>query len=133
LPPDAANAKWAHHESGTLLLMSPRLPGKRRKQMDKASKLDELIDDAEELLTNLTDAHDPDIQRLRDRVDDAIHAARRAIGRAEDDVALKLRDLAQTADDYVHDHPWRAVLTCAVVAGAIGFIAGSAARRPKRE
>jgi len=93
--------------------------------------LDELIDGAEELLTNLTDAHDPDIQRLRDRVDEAIGEARRAISRAEEDVTLKLRDLAITVDDYVRDYPWFAVVTGVVVAGAIGFIAGTAASQKR--
>jgi ElaB/YqjD/DUF883 family membrane-anchored ribosome-binding protein len=50
--------------------------------VDKAEKLDQLIDDAEELLTKLADAHDPDIQKLRDRVDEAVADARRCLGTA---------------------------------------------------
>ncbi len=92
--------------------------------MDKSKQLNQLIDGAEELLTNLTDAHDPAIQNLRDKVDDAIGAARRAIEKQSDAAAVQLRDIANTIDDYVHDYPWLAFATGALVAGTVAFIAG---------
>jgi len=91
-----------------------------------------LIDGAEELLTNLTDAHDPEIQKLRDRVDEAIAEARRAIATSEDELSVKLRDIAHTVDDYVRDYPWLAVATGVLVAGTIAFIAGSTTGSKKR-
>ncbi len=100
--------------------------------MDRASRLDELIDGAEELLTNLTDAHDPEIQKLRDRVDEAILEARRAIATPKDELSVKLRDIAHTVDDYVRDYPWLAVATGVLVAGTIAFIAGSTIGSKKR-
>jgi len=100
--------------------------------VDRATKLDELIDGAEELLTNLTDAHNPDIQELRDRVDQAIADARRAFAQTEEELSVKLRDIAHTVDDYVRDYPWLAVATGVLVAGTIAFIAGAAAGSKKR-
>ncbi len=100
--------------------------------MDRATRLDALIDGAEELLTNLTDAHNPDIQKLRDRVDEAIADARRAIAQTEEDLSVKLRDIAYTVDDYVRDYPWLAVATGVLVAGTIAFIAGASAGAKKR-
>jgi ElaB/YqjD/DUF883 family membrane-anchored ribosome-binding protein len=91
-----------------------------------------LIDGAEELLTNLTDAHNPDIQKLRDRVDQAIADARQAIAQSEEDLSVKLRDIAYTVDDYVREYPWLAVATGVLVAGTIAFIAGAAAGSKKR-
>ncbi len=93
--------------------------------MEKAQKLDQLIDDAEELLIKLADAHSPEIQKLRDRVDQAIGDARRAIERQNDDASVRLRDIAVTVDDYVHDYPWLAVATAVAVAGSVAFIAGA--------
>ena len=92
--------------------------------MDKLDRLDELIDGAEELLTKLADAHDPNIQRLRDRVDHAIADATRTLSRQDDEASLRLRDIANSIDDYVRDYPWLAVLTGVLVAGAVAFIAG---------
>ena len=93
--------------------------------VDKAEKLDQLIDDAEELLTKLADAHYPDIQKLRDRVDEAVADARRAIAQRADDASVQLRDIANSIDDYVRDYPWLAVVTGALVAGTVAFIAGA--------
>ena len=91
--------------------------------MDRTLKLDQLVDGAEELLTKLADAHDPRIQRLRDRVDEAIRDTRRSIGNG-DDVSVQLRDLARTVDDYVRDYPWLALGTGVLVAGTLAFLAG---------
>jgi ElaB/YqjD/DUF883 family membrane-anchored ribosome-binding protein len=104
--------------------------------VEKLDKLDKLIDGAEELLTSLADAHNPEIQRLRDRVDQAIGDTRRALARESDNGAVRLRDIAVTIDDYIRDYPWLALLTGVLVAGGIAYIAGSAtgsARRSYRE
>ena len=93
--------------------------------MHKLDRLEELIDGAEELLTKLADAHDPNIQRLRDRVDHAIADATRALSRQDDEASLRLRDIANSIDDYVRDYPWLAVLTGVLVAGAVAFVAGA--------
>ncbi len=94
---------------------------------EKIDKLDALIDGAEDLLTRLADAHDPQIQLLRDRVDHAIGDARRALAQ-RGGAAMQLRDIANTLDDYVRDYPWLAVTTGILVAGAVGFILGGARR-----
>ena len=96
------------------------------KKMDKLDRLDELIDGAEELLIQLADAHDPNIQRLRDRVDHAIADAKRTLSRQDDEASLRLRDIANTVDGYVRDYPWLAVLTGVLVAGTVAFVAGAA-------
>jgi ElaB/YqjD/DUF883 family membrane-anchored ribosome-binding protein len=100
--------------------------------MDKLERLDELIDGAEELLTQLADAHDPNIQRLRDRVDHAIADATRTLSRQDEDASRRLRDIATAVDEYVRDYPWLAVLTGVLVAGTAAFIAGAAVGNKKR-
>ena len=100
--------------------------------MDKLEKLDELIDGAEELLIQLADAHDPNIQRLRDRVDHAIADATRTLSRQDDEASLRLRDIANSVDNYVRDYPWLALITGASVAGAVAFIAGVAVGSKRR-
>jgi ElaB/YqjD/DUF883 family membrane-anchored ribosome-binding protein len=99
-------------------------PERERKTVDKAVKLDQLIDDAEELLTRLADAHDPQIQYLRDRVDEAIGDARKSITRAANDTGVQILDVARTVDDYVRDYPWLAVGTGVLLAGTVAFLAG---------
>jgi ElaB/YqjD/DUF883 family membrane-anchored ribosome-binding protein len=93
--------------------------------LEKINKLDQLIDDSEELLTKLADAHNPEIQKLRDRVDYAIGDARRAIAQQGNQASVQLRDLANTIDDYIRDYPWLALATGILVAGTVAFIAGT--------
>jgi ElaB/YqjD/DUF883 family membrane-anchored ribosome-binding protein len=100
-------------------------------KMDKLDRLDELIDGAEELLTKLADAHDPNIQRLRDRVDHAIADATRTLSRQDDEASLRLRDIANSIDDYVRDYPWLAFLTGVLFAGTVAFVAGAAVGRSR--
>jgi ElaB/YqjD/DUF883 family membrane-anchored ribosome-binding protein len=93
--------------------------------MSKPDELDQLIDDSEELLTKLADAHDPEIQRLRDRVDEAVRDARRSLQESENTGSVGLGELARTIDDYVHDHPWLALATGVLAASTVAYIAGS--------
>jgi ElaB/YqjD/DUF883 family membrane-anchored ribosome-binding protein len=94
--------------------------------VDKAGKLDELIDGAEDLLTKLADAHNPEIQYLRDRVDQAIRDARRQIARQGETASPQLREIVNIIDDYVRDYPWLALTTGMLVAGTVAYLAGAA-------
>ena len=92
--------------------------------MDRALKLDQLIDGAEELLINLTDAHDPQVQRLRDRVDHAIRDARRNFAHGNAQPPPACGDVVRSIDDQLHDHPWRALAAGMLLAGTVTFLTG---------
>ena len=92
--------------------------------MDRALKLDQLIDGAEELLINLTDAHDPEVQRLRDRVDHAIRDARRNIAQGIAQSPPAFGDVVRSIDDPVHDHPWRTLAAGMLLAATVTFLTG---------
>jgi ElaB/YqjD/DUF883 family membrane-anchored ribosome-binding protein len=100
--------------------------------LDKAGQLDQLIDDAEELLTNLADAHDPEIQVLRDRVDRAINDAWRSIAQQDDPASAELGDIARSVDDYVRGSPWLAVAAGVLIAGTVAFFAGASLGSKRR-
>lgn len=94
--------------------------------MDKYRKLDALIEGAEELLMKLGEAPEPQVQKLRDRVDHAIVDARSAIARESAGSRVGVRDVLRTLDDYIRGYPWLAFATGVLVAGSIGYIAGAA-------
>jgi ElaB/YqjD/DUF883 family membrane-anchored ribosome-binding protein len=77
-------------------------------------------------MNKLADAHDPNIQWLRDRVDQGVADAKRALAK-NDDPSGRLREIAVAIDDYVRDYPWLAVLTGVAVAGTVAYLAGAAA------
>ncbi len=94
--------------------------------MDKMRRLDQLIDDAEELLIQLAETHNPQIQELRDRVDEAINDARNNIVSQVDDVSDRVRHIVDKIDDAVRDYPWIAIAAGIALAGTIAFFVGTA-------
>jgi ElaB/YqjD/DUF883 family membrane-anchored ribosome-binding protein len=98
---------------------------------DRDVQLDNLIDGAEELLTQLAHERNPEVERLRDRVDQAIGDARRAIAKRHRGSSgargrVRFGDLARSADDYIRGYPWLAVATGVLAAGAVAYITGAA-------
>jgi len=100
--------------------------------MNALQKLDQLIDDAEELLTKLGDVNTPEIARLRDRVDEAVSSTKRALQARTAEATTHVLDLAVSLDDYVHDYPWLAIAAAIALAGSVGFVTGAAVGANKR-
>ncbi len=88
------------------------------------SDLKEVVADAEELL-KLTAGHaDEKLGKLRDRLGDRLAATKVRIADAEAAVIAKTKEVAHSTDEYVHDHPWKAVGVAAGVAFLLGLLAG---------
>jgi ElaB/YqjD/DUF883 family membrane-anchored ribosome-binding protein len=96
--------------------------------MDRTHKLNRLVSETEELLDKLP-AHGPDVQELRDRLEESVTQTKEAIVRQQDLAHVKIRDVAGSLNDYVRRHPWMALATGVLVASTIGILATSAARR----
>ena len=98
--------------------------------MGYEKRIDNLMDDAKELVTKLRDTKNPDVQRLRDRVDGFI--SRGAERKPPRDVqrSMKITRIPSSILEYVHDHPWLAVLTAASLAWTLSHV--SAASRGSR-
>jgi ElaB/YqjD/DUF883 family membrane-anchored ribosome-binding protein len=95
--------------------------------MDQDNKLNQLIEDVQELLGKLGSIDNPQIRTLRDRVDTAIEETKGALAEKAGEAKIQLRDVATSLNNYVGDYPWLAVGTAALVAGTIGFLTGTAA------
>jgi len=57
---------------------------------------------------------------VREKVQDSLQRAKIKLAEAEDVLVDKGKQAARMTDEYVHDHPWRAV----GVAAGIGLIVG---------
>jgi len=95
-------------------------------------KLNELVNDVEELLTELKEEHGPEINELRIQVEDAVAAVRRALRREGVSATARIGRYARTADAYINDYPRLAFATGALVAGGIGYLVGLAASSRQR-
>jgi ElaB/YqjD/DUF883 family membrane-anchored ribosome-binding protein len=79
-----------------------------------------VIADAEELLRATASQAGEKAAQAREKIQDSLHKAKIKLAEAEDVVIDKTKQAARATDEYVHEHPWRAVS----VAAGIGLIIG---------
>jgi len=79
-----------------------------------------VIGDAEELLRATASQAGEKAVAAREKIQDSLHRAKVKLAEAEDIMIDKTRQAARATDEYVHDHPWKAV----GVAAGIGLIVG---------
>jgi ElaB/YqjD/DUF883 family membrane-anchored ribosome-binding protein len=94
--------------------------------MNNNNAMDQLVSEAEELLSKLQDATNPEIKRLRAKVESGLADAKRA---ASDQVQLgaeKLREVTGSVVAYVRENPWIAVAAGTAIAVALLYMAFSA-------
>jgi len=96
--------------------------------MKRVTTLTNLVNDVEELLSELKDEHGPEVQELRHRVEDALAPAKRAIYQQNDNATARIGRYASTVDGYINDYPRVAFLTGACIFGTVGYLAGTMAR-----
>ena len=75
--------------------------------------LQRVITDAEELMAATAHQTEGKVVELRERINENLRQARHKLLDAEDAIKEKTREMARATDDYVHEHPWRAVGTAA--------------------
>ena len=85
-----------------------------------AQDLKIVISDAEELLRATASQAGEKVAAAREKVQDSLHRAKVKLAKAEEVLIDQGKQAARATDEYVHDHPWRAV----GVAAGIGFVIG---------
>jgi ElaB/YqjD/DUF883 family membrane-anchored ribosome-binding protein len=88
-----------------------------------------LIDGAEELVSKLQDTENPDIQRLRDRVDAFVSDAKHGKSPRHAQGPVKITRIPGSLVEYVHEHPFLAVVTAASLAWTLGHLSSAARER----
>src|SRR5262249_60555340 len=68
-----------------------------------------VISDAEELLRATASQAGEKVSAAREKVQESLHQAKVKLAEAEDVLIDKGKQAAKVTDEYVHDHPWRAV------------------------
>ncbi len=86
--------------------------------------LQRVITDAEELLHATAGQTEGKVVELRERIRANLMDARHKLGDIEDAVKVKTKQAARAADDYVHEHPWRAIGTAAGFGLLVGLLIG---------
>jgi len=79
-----------------------------------------VVSDAEELLRATASQAGEKVSAARERIQVSLASAKVKLGEAERAAVEKAREAAKVTDEYVHDHPWRAV----GIGAAAGFVLG---------
>ena len=79
-----------------------------------------VLSDAEDLLKAAASTSGERAAELREKAMLSLRRAKEAVQDAQVAVIEKSKAAARATDDYVHDHPWRAV----GIAAAVGFVLG---------
>jgi len=98
-----------------------------RKRHGSSEEVRNLTADVQDLLSRLAHVADPEIARLRAKVERALATAKRALADGTDRVQRQARNAMTVGDLYVRDKPWRAVGIAAAAGIVVGFLV---ARRP---
>lgn len=85
-----------------------------------AQDLKIVISDAEDLLRATAGQAGEKVAAAREKIQDSLHRAKLKLAGVEDVIIDKSKQAARATDEYVHDHPWRAV----GIAAGIGFVIG---------
>lgn len=82
--------------------------------------LQAVVDDAEALLRATAGQAGEKVAEARSRAEESVRAAKERIGKMEEDLLERTREIADSADSYVRENPWRAV----GIAAAAGLVLG---------
>lgn len=93
--------------------------------MNNNNAMDQLVSDAEELLSKLQDASNPEVKRLRAKVESGLAEAKRAASDQLQVGAEKLRQVTSSVVEYVQENPWVAVAAGTAIAVALLYMAFS--------
>ncbi|WP_027013756.1 DUF883 domain-containing protein [Comamonas composti] len=86
--------------------------------------LEKLVRDLRGLLSARELDAVPEINLLRQRIDESVSNVRDTAVRAAQDAARQARDAADAADRYAHDEPWRVAGAALAVGALLGFMLG---------
>lgn len=83
-----------------------------------------VVADAEELLHETANVTGEKMGELRVRLREKLMNARHKLAEAEEVAVEKAKAAARATDDYVHEHPWKAVGAAAGVGLILGLLIG---------
>ena len=83
-----------------------------------------VIADAEEVLKVTADQANSGAAELRVRMQERLHQARLRLQDLQETAVARAKAAGHAADDYVHEHPWKAVAAAAGVGMIVGLLIG---------
>lgn len=89
---------------------------------DASSEFQNFIADVEDLVKETSTLTGEDLKRAKAKLSARLESARSSAGEMGSAIAKRSRQAAHVTNDYVHEQPWKAIGTGAVVGLLVGFI-----------
>ena len=86
------------------------------------TEVQQVVSDAEELVRLTGDGATGRLAEVRNRLSGHLDAAKNRLSDLDVTVRKKTKAAARATDDYVHDHPWRAIGMAAGIGVLIGLL-----------
>ena len=83
-----------------------------------------LLSDVQDLIGRIAHVADPEIARLRTRIEGRLAVTRKALTDGTDHVQRQAKAAMATGDRYVHEQPWHFIGIAAVAGLLVGFLIG---------
>jgi len=94
----------------------------RKMRATGSQEINDLIADVEEFIGRVGDAADPEIARLRAKVEQAVSTAKKSLTQGAEHVQRKAQAAMDAGDRYVRDQPWQALGVAALAGVVLGFV-----------
>jgi ElaB/YqjD/DUF883 family membrane-anchored ribosome-binding protein len=89
---------------------------------EHGQEVSNLTADVQELFHRVAHVADPEIARLRTKIERGLTAAKKALADGTDQVQRHAKDAMAAGDSYVREQPWQAVGISAAVGLVVGFL-----------
>jgi ElaB/YqjD/DUF883 family membrane-anchored ribosome-binding protein len=83
-----------------------------------------VMQDAEALLKATSTLTGEKIQEVRARAEESLRQAQTRLTEVEQEAMRRAREIAEAADEYVHENPWQSVAVAAGVGLVLGLLLG---------
>jgi ElaB/YqjD/DUF883 family membrane-anchored ribosome-binding protein len=83
-----------------------------------------VMQDAEALLKATSTLTGEKIQEVRARAEESLRQAKTRLTEVEEEAMRRAREIAEAADEYVHENPWQSVGIAAGIGLVIGLLLG---------
>lgn len=98
--------------------------GAKKLRSAGGQEVQDLMADVQDLLGRVAHVADPEVARMRAKVEAGLATAKNAIGEGADQIRKTAGDAMASGDDYVRDRPWQAVGVAAAAGLLVGFMVG---------
>jgi ElaB/YqjD/DUF883 family membrane-anchored ribosome-binding protein len=93
--------------------------------MENLRSMNQLVNEAEDLLAKLGKSANPEVRQLRDKVEASIEDMKGVLGNQAQVGMDKIREATKSVVEYVQENPWIAVASATAVAVALLYMAFS--------